>query len=135
VAHATSLRATCLRRRVGCILLDDKKRILATGYNGPPRGLNNCTHSCPGQAVDGVDSCMAIHAEINALMQCHRTDDVYAVVCTCFPCFRCLKALLNTGVKELYFRDTYPDYEQYLWMLEDAGVAYEQLEINNEELF
>ncbi len=42
IAEVTALRGTCLRRRVGCVLVDAEGRVLSTGYNGVPRGVPHC---------------------------------------------------------------------------------------------
>jgi dCMP deaminase len=121
LAFETAERSTCPRRKVVCILLDSRGRVLATGYNGVPSGFGHCIEKpCAGQ--NEPDGCLATHAEINALIQCSDPDAVHTVIVTCFPCFRCLKALLNTGVKELVFSQFYDGYQQYFWMLEQKKV-------------
>lgn len=115
IADASSKRATCERRQVGCVTFDKERRILSIGYNGTPKGMPNCVSmSCPGMQPDGEDACMATHAEINALMQCKDVDKIHTVVCTCLPCFRCTKALLNTGMKVLLFRDNHSEADKIL---------------------
>ena len=118
LATATAARASCLRRNVGCVLLDSKNRVLATGYNGPPACMPNCSVNCIGMQPNGADSCLAVHAEINALMQCNDIDSIHTIVVTCFPCFRCAKALLNTPAKTLIYKDVYTGYESTLDILE-----------------
>jgi len=123
VAQVAARRATCPRRAVGCILLDSDGIILASGYNGSPARMQNCnTHPCDGTREGGEDSCMAIHAEINALMQCSNIKQIHTVTVTCFPCFRCLKALLNTGMKELIYKDVYEGYEKFLVLPRSMGI-------------
>lgn len=128
LATVVSERATCQRRAVGCVLLSRDSNILATGYNGSPRGFTHCIDEpCAGMQSDGADSCIATHAEINALLQCADVKEVYLAAVTCFPCFRCLKALLNTGIKVLVFSDVYPGYEDMYPLLKAAKVAYWRL--------
>lgn len=115
VSLETSLRSTCARRAVGCVLLNDRGHILATGYNGVAAGLPHCAegdHVCPGVGAPSgtqLDGCHAIHAEQNALLQCR---DVYAIdTCyvTCSPCMTCTKLLLNTSTRRIVFAEQYPD--------------------------
>lgn len=70
-------RSNCMKRRVGCVLVRDK-RVLATGYNGTPRGVRNCNEGgcgrCNGSARMGASltECLCLHAEENALLECGR---------------------------------------------------------------
>lgn len=110
-------RATCLRRRVGAILVKDK-RILATGYNGAPRGLSHCLDiGCIREELkipsgERQELCRALHAEQNVLIQASlygisvRDSTLYA---TNQPCAICAKMLINAGVKEIVTCGDYPD--------------------------
>ena len=83
-------RSNCMKRRVGCILVKDS-RIIATGYNGTPRGLRNCNEGgcgrCNGNAPCGIglDRCLCMHAEENALLEAGRSrvDNIAGVVLYC----------------------------------------------------
>lgn len=103
VANAISSRANCLRAQVGCVLFDSKDRILSCGYNSPPSGHAHCSNKCPGMLDGGVDDCMSIHAEANALMFCKDIDKIDSCAVTMMPCFRCMKLLANTPVKTIIF--------------------------------
>lgn len=105
LAMATSKRATCLRAQVGCVTFDAKGRVLSTGYNGVPLKFEHCSPACPGQS--NKDGCLTVHGEINALIQCKNCDDIVTVACTLAPCFRCTKALLNTGMRTLLYNEAY----------------------------
>jgi len=125
IAGVVAKRATCPRRQVGCVLVSEDGIVLATGYNGTPRGFPHCIDKpCDGAIAGGVDECLATHAEINALLQCADVSKVHTVAVTCYPCFRCLKALLNTGMKELLYKETYPGYEEFLYLLAVKSIAY-----------
>jgi len=101
LAAVTARRSTCLRRAVGCVLLNPRGHVLATGYNGVAVGLPHCNeamelvvrgkaeliypHACPGAgALSGtnLDSCEAVHAEQNALLQCRDVYDIETCVVT-----------------------------------------------------
>lgn len=121
IAAVVGRRSTCRRRRVGCVLVDRHGHILATGYNGVPMGFPHCLDTpCAGATLpsgEGLDKCMAIHAEQNALLQC---SDVFAIAkcyTTCSPCIHCVKLLLNTSCREIVFACEYPHIEsKRLWL-------------------
>ena len=106
-------RSTCIRRQVGCVLIDNNNNILATGYNGVVRGQPHCNegHPCPGAySASGkdLDLCYAIHAEQNALIQCRDLTKVYACFCTTAPCVMCTKLFLNTTLTRMIYVESYP---------------------------
>ena len=113
MAHILSDLSTCSRRAVGCILVDSKFRILATGYNGAPHGMNHCTSvPCAGAnfpSGTGLDKCEAIHAEQNALLQCKDIDKIHACFTTTQPCAHCTKMLLNTSCEIIFYSEPYPE--------------------------
>jgi dCMP deaminase len=63
---------------------------------------------------EGLHLCQAIHAEINALVQCRNIDDIYSVYTTSSPCVLCMRVIVGTGVKRIVFREAYPHVESYL---------------------
>ncbi|MCJ1352382.1 MAG: Deoxycytidine monophosphate (dCMP) deaminase [Icmadophila ericetorum] len=77
LASLAAQRSNCMKRRVGCVLIREK-RVISTGYNGTPRNLRNCNEGgCPrcngGQgAGQGLSTCLCIHAEENALLEAGR---------------------------------------------------------------
>ena len=107
IACVVSTRGTCDRKQVGCILVKDK-RILATGYNGSMPGDEHCDEV--GHLLEDNHCTRTIHAEINALAQCAKhgiaCDGGIAYINT-FPCFDCFKALVNAGIKEIYYTSDY----------------------------
>jgi len=117
VANLVAKRATCLRRRVGAVIVKDK-RILATGYNGAPSGLKHCVDiGCLRQKLnipsgERHELCRALHAEQNALIQASlygvstQGSTLYA---TNQPCVICAKMLINAGIKDIVIAQGYPD--------------------------
>lgn len=118
MAELAAKRSTCLRRKVGAVIVKDHQ-VLATGYNGAPKGLANCCDigSCLRQEM-GIPSgknhelCRAVHAENNAITQCA----VNGVSCkgavlyvTASPCSMCLKQIINAGITKIYAKELYPD--------------------------
>lgn len=118
--------STCRRRKVGCVLVDDQFKIIATGFNGVPRGWDHCTDvPCPGVGMSpgtGLDVCYSLHAEHNALLQCKEPDYIWTAYCTTSPCMHCLKMLANTGCRRILFREPYVDQEPgRLWGLQEKA--------------
>jgi dCMP deaminase len=112
VAAAMAARSTCVRRDVGCVLVNKRGHILSTGYNGVPAGQHHCKDTaCPGSvSLSGtnLDNCYAVHAEQNALLQCHDVYDIDTCYVTCAPCITCTKLLMNTSCKRIVYIEDYP---------------------------
>lgn len=122
MAKLVSKRATCLRRAVGCVLVDEDNHVLATGYNGVPSGAPHCNegHPCRGAGMasgTGLEACEAIHAECNALLQCADVRRVNTVYVTVSPCIHCCKILRNSGATRIVFAEEYVQPEaKELWL-------------------
>ena len=113
IAMAVRSRANCTGRRVGAVIVRDR-RILSTGYNGTPSKMTNCEdggcHRCarPDEYASGehYDVCICVHAEQNALLAAARFG-VAIEGCTLYttlqPCFGCLKELLQANVREVCY--------------------------------
>lgn len=131
IAHVVSNRSTCLRRKVGAVLVKGQ-RLLTTGYNGAPRGLEHCgvkgclreaRHIPSGQRHE---LCRGTHAEQNAIVQAA----LYGVAiegatlyCTHQPCSACTKMLINAGIKRIVFQNAYPD-NLATELFKEADLAY-----------
>ncbi len=112
LAWTLAARSTCSRRKVACILLDKYGRIIGTGYNGVARGMKHCIDvPCEGAGQpsgEGLDRCEAIHAEQNALMECHDVLKIHTCVVTHSPCVHCVKQLMNTSCRRIIYDIEYP---------------------------
>ena len=134
IVRDVATRSTCRRRKVGAILVKDK-RIIATGYNGGPTGLAHCLEiGCLREQL-GIPSgqqhelCRGVHAEQNAIIQAARYGvhtDGRVLYCTTQPCVQCTKMLLNAGVTEIVFSEGYPD-GLALQLLEESGITVRKL--------
>ncbi len=129
IARLVSTRSTCLRRQVGAVLVKNK-HIIATGYNGAPRGLVHCSErGCLRQELcipsgQRHEICRGIHAEQNAIIQAalHGVSTEGSILfCTDQPCILCSKMLINAGVIRVIFQGDYPD-ALAKEMLGEAGV-------------
>jgi dCMP deaminase len=108
IAKTLALRTTCVRRGVGCVIVNARGHILSTGYNGVAAGLPHCNegHCCQGHDLPpGQDSCEAIHAELNAILQCGDVWAIDTVYVTLSPCERCTKVLLNTSARCIVYAE------------------------------
>lgn len=105
-------RSTCMRRQVACIITDGYGKILSTGYNGVPSGINHCIDfPCRGYGDEPGNSsrCEAVHAEQNAIIQCADISRAYWMYCSTSPCFTCAKMILNTPIRGIFYGETYAD--------------------------
>jgi len=127
IASVVAKRSTCLRNQVGALFVRNK-RILTTGYNGAPSGLDHC--DTVGCAREGVASgthhelCRAVHAEQNAIIQAalHGISIEGATLyCTHQPCILCAKMMINARVRKVVYQQTYPDGTA-LDFLQQAGI-------------
>lgn len=112
VATTVSLRADCSRRKVGAVLVNPDNSIVATGYNGAPAGKPGClsgacprafSQAKPGSSYDtGPGSCIALHAEQNALLRASwedmRGSTLYV---TEEPCGGCSRMISGTPISRV----------------------------------
>lgn len=137
IARVVSLRSNCLKRKVAALIVKDK-RIIASGYNGTPRGVKNCNEGgCPrcnafGASGAGLEDCYCSHAEENAITQSayHGVTIKDAVLYTTFsPCLMCAKMIINSGISEVVYDAHYPMLAISLKLLKEAGVKTRKLTI------
>ncbi|MDA3970372.1 MAG: cytidine/deoxycytidylate deaminase family protein [Desulfobulbaceae bacterium] len=127
-------RSTCTRRKVGAILVRDK-RVISTGYNGVPAGITHC--DAVGCLRDKLqvpsgerhELCRGLHAEQNAIIQAS-THGVSiqgcTLYCTNMPCSICSKMLINAGIIKIYYGEGYTDLLADE-MLTEAGIEVVQI--------
>lgn len=146
IAIAVREKANCKGRRVGAVLVKNN-RIISTGYNGTPEGIENCLaggcHRCDNpdefQAGTSYDICICVHAEQNAVLSAARFGISVAgstVYSTLRPCFNCSKAMLQSKVSRVVFiKDwNHPDtniHEQYEQLQKAFPQGVQQLEIED----
>jgi dCMP deaminase len=129
ITRVVAERSTCMRRRVGAILVREK-HILATGYNGAPRGLRHCSEVGCLRERKGVPSgerhelCRGLHAEMNVLLQAALHGIPIAgstLYSTTYPCSLCAKMLINGEIVRIVAAGDYPD-EMAKQMLKEARI-------------
>ncbi|MBN2402046.1 MAG: dCMP deaminase family protein [Spirochaetes bacterium] len=130
IARDVSERATCIRRKVGAVIVKDK-RILSTGYNGAPTGIAHCTKETCLRTLYNVPSgerhelCRGLHAEQNAIIQAalHGVSINHAsIYVTNQPCSICTKMLINSGIKKFIYREPYND-KLAMEMIKEAKIT------------
>ncbi|ADU94931.1 ComE operon protein 2 [Geobacillus sp. Y412MC52] len=131
-SHLLALRSTCTRLAVGATIVRDK-RIIAGGYNGSIAGGAHCTdEGC--YVIDG--HCVrTIHAEMNAILQCAKfgvpTEGAEMYV-THFPCLHCCKAIIQSGIRAVYYAQDYKNHPYALELFAQAGVRLVQVPLKTD---
>ena len=135
IARTVSERSNCCRRHVAAVLVRDK-RIIATGYNGTPRGIRNCNDGgcprCNSDAPSGtkLHECLCSHAEENAIVQSayHGIAVKGATLYTTYsPCLQCAKMIINAGITEVVYLSHYTIDDVSMKLLNEAGVKIRAL--------
>ena len=123
-AEVFAYRSTCLKRKYGAVIVKNDA-VLSTGYNGSPRGTENCCDrgECPRIPLglhqgEGYGMCRAVHAEANALLNCSREQtvgaDLYLTgvnpedgsVHKAKPCPLCARMIIQAGIRNVYLRQS-----------------------------
>ena len=136
MAVLTAKRSTCLRRQVGAVIVKDK-HIIATGYNGAPRGVPHCDEKggCLRQQLnvpsgERHELCRALHAEQNAIIQAAtlgQSIEGGTIYVTNQPCVICAKMIINAGISRIVVKEGYPD-ELAVEILREACLSIVMLE-------
>jgi len=130
MAELTAKRSTCLRRKVGAIIVQDR-HIISTGYNGAPRGIKHCAErgGCYREKMnipsgERHELCMALHAEQNAIIQAAtlgQSIEDGSIYITHQPCAICAKMIINSGIRRIVVKEGYPD-QLSIDILAEAGL-------------
>ena len=126
-SHLLALRSTCTRLMVGATVVRDN-RIIAGGYNGSIAGGVHCVDE--GCYVIDNHCVRTIHAEMNALLQCAKfgvPTEGAEIYVTHFPCLQCCKALIQAGIKTIYYAEAYKNHPYAEELFEQAGVSVKQV--------
>lgn len=117
ITSDVSERATCLKRKVGAIIVKNN-RIISTGYNGAPKGFEHCEKvGCLRKKMNVLSGqrhelCRGLHAEQNTIIQAAVHGDQIdggTLYCNYQPCVICVKMMINAGIKRLVYSGNYPD--------------------------
>lgn len=134
IASVVAKRSTCMRNRVGAVIVRDK-RIISTGYNGAPSNMQHCLDIGCIRQQQNIESgtrhekCRAVHAEQNAIIQAALhgvvTEDA-TLYCTHQPCILCAKMIINAKIKRVVYVTPYPDNDA-IDFFKDSGVEVVQM--------
>jgi dCMP deaminase len=117
VAVNIGQRSKCVRDQVGAVIISNDNRVIASGYNGPPATLfvrdGGCDGFCPRARLDTAmpkstdySDCVAVHAEMNAMMCTTREQMKDAQLFVNSPvCWSCAKVVANSGIKRVWIMD------------------------------
>ena len=117
IAETVLERSTCLRRQYGAIIVRNDE-IVATGYNGAPRGRKNCS-----DLGERYELCRSVHAEANAIISASRNEciggDIYlvghdaktgAILSDATSCSMCRRMIINAGLRRVVIRNTETEF-------------------------
>jgi dCMP deaminase len=136
IVHQLKKRSTCTRRQFGAIVVNSKKEIVSTGYNGVVRGAEHCEDAGCIKDEMGVESgmghgiCPAVHAEQNALIQAGKDAEGATLYLNGFPCKICARLIVNSGIKRLIMSGDYSD-EEGLKILTQSNIEILHMDYNN----
>ncbi len=138
LAFTISSWSSCYQqnRKIGAVIVRNK-RIITTGYNGAPQGIESCLDKgeCLRRKLNipsGThhELCYAIHAEQNAIIQAAKLGisiEGATLYCTHQPCVICAKMIINSGISRVVYKEGYPD-DFSLELFKQSGVKLERYE-------
>ena len=146
IADAVLERSTCLRRKYGAIIVRNDE-IIATGYNGAPRGRRNCTDigHCTREEMkipsgERYELCRSVHAEANAIISAARRDMLDAtlflagrdaktgeILSDTTSCSMCRRMIINSGIQKIVCRTGEKQYSVVNvrdWIFDDDSLPF-----------
>ena len=133
IAIEVARRSTCTRRKIGAIIVSDVGEIKSSGYNGNPRGLPHCDEiGCIRDKLGilsgtRLETCTAVHAEQNALIQAGTNSRGSTLYSTIVPCPICARMILNAQVERVVYIGDYSDLSG-VELLKQAGAKITHLD-------
>lgn len=128
IAQILSERSTCLRAKVGVVVVRDN-RIISTGYAGAPSGRSHCDDPGVGCIVGPDKGCIrTIHAEANAIAFAAKHGvalEGSTLYTTLAPCYTCSKLIINAGIVCVVYREPYRD-TQGMELLRESKIGVTQ---------
>jgi dCMP deaminase len=134
LAREVATRSTCTRRQIGAIIVSDTGEIKSTGYNGNPRGLPHCEDmGCIRDQMKiasgtRMETCTAVHAEQNALIQAGTNARGGTMYSTIVPCPICARMIINAQIRRVVYLGDYSN-KQGLGILKSAGVGISKIKV------
>ena len=136
IARVAATRANCVKRHIGAVITVNRQ-IISTGYNGTPKGILNCDEGgCPrcisfADSGTKLDECLCVHAEENAIVQaaCNgigvKGGTLYSTLC---PCSYCAKSIINAGIAEVIYLDSFAMDDITRKLFREGGVKVQSLQ-------
>ncbi len=133
--HSTFIRtaeliaehSTCIRKKVGAVLVQDK-RIISIGYNGTPCGHEHCSEHFKDMTEEQIQvehhswsNSNELHAELNCILYAGTAARGGAIYCTLSPCINCAKTIIAAGIKTVVYKEVYKDTDG-LDLLAENGI-------------
>lgn len=115
VAKIIANKSKATRLKVGAVIVDDKNRILSTGYNGTPYKTSNTCEK------DNVTLPYVLHAELNAILFAKQPLDKATLYVTHSPCIHCAACIIQAGITTVYYETQYRD-DQGIKFLEENNI-------------
>lgn len=128
MAEVFSKLSQAKRHKVGCLIVSEEGQILSQGYNGMPKGMDNC---CEYIDEDGIEHTKpeVMHAETNAILKCAKdgtcTKNAKLYV-TLSPCLECAKVIIQAGIREIYYKELYRNLDG-LELLKKSGISIHKI--------
>lgn len=124
IAFLAKSRSNCIKRKVGCVIVNPQNHIVSTGYNGTPHGLKNCINGgCDRCAIQYSNSkhytnfkdkghnlnlCICLHAEQNAFLHAQQANlENCTLYSTLRPCIECSKSIIQCKIKRVVYIEEY----------------------------
>lgn len=140
VAKLSAKRSKDPNTQVGCCIVNQDKRIVAVGYNGMPRGCKDEEFPWANRqgALQDTKYAYVVHAELNAILNATTPLAGCSLYVTLFPCNECMKAIIQSGIKEVIFEDNkYDGFDFDLAskkMQQSANIKIRQIKVEPIEL-
>lgn len=133
MAVVASMRGTCDRRYVGCVIVSTDNQVVCTGYNGSAPGAPHCCDEGVGHLMHDGHCVRTIHAERNAIAQAAKhgkSTDGCKIYVTTHPCPGCLVLLAAAGIHHIVVLEAYHEEEDEVSAIlaRDARIHIEEYE-------
>jgi dCMP deaminase len=109
IAETVAIRSPDPKKQVGAVIVDSRKRIVSSGFNGLPSGFNETYVDWDNR--DQVHS-IIIHAECNAILYCNSKFEGVTLYCTLSPCPECVKLIKAAGISNVFFKEKYRRFDE-----------------------
>lgn len=139
LAMLSAQRSKDPNTQVGACIVNDQYKVVAMGYNGMPRGVNDSDMPWEREgAFLDTKYAYVCHSELNAILNSVANTDGCTIYVTLFPCNECAKAIIQSGIKRVvYADDKYADTDgtkAAKLMFDRCGVQYDQYQPSGKDI-